>query len=89
MNNLIEINIFYIKYNLLPNLVAFGLAYSYYNDIIINYSLNDYYNRIQSFFNIYQVTLKEEYRLINNILINKYSLLMINTEPLEFIKIKK
>lgn len=89
MNNLIEMNLFYIKYNLLPNLMAFGLAYSYYNKININCSFNEYYNRMFSFFNIYRIDLKEEYRMINNILINKYSLLIINTDSIELIKIKK
>lgn len=89
MNDLIEMNLFYIKYNLLPNLMAFGLAYSYYNKININCSLNEYYNHMFSFFNIYHIDLKEEYRMINNILINKYSLLIINTDSLELIKIKK
>lgn len=89
MNNLIEMNMFYIKYNLLPNLVAFGLAYSYYNNIAINYSLSEYYNQIVSFFNVNHIDLKDEYRLINSILFNKYSLLLTNTDTLEFMKIKK
>lgn len=89
MNNLMEINMFYIKYNLLPNLVAFGLAYSYYSDIKLKYSLSDYYNRIVTFFNVYQIELKDEYRLINSILLNKYSLLIINTDTLELMRIKK
>lgn len=89
MNNILEMNLFYIKYNLLPNLVAFGLAYGYYNNLKINYSLKDYYNHIVNLFNIYHIDLKDEYRIINNILINKYSLLIVNTDTLEFIKIKK
>lgn len=89
MNYLLEMNYFYIKYNLLPNLVAFGLAYSYYSNLKINHSLKDYYNNIVNFFNIYHIDLKDEYRIINNILINKYSLLIVNTDTLEFMRIKK
>ena len=39
-----EINLYYIKYNVVPNLVAFGLAYSYYNKITLDCSMDEYFN---------------------------------------------
>ncbi len=85
---MIEINLFYIKYNLLPNLIAYGLAYSFHSKKKINCSFKEYYNYILSFFNIQYVDLIDEYRIINNILINKYALLLINTDDIELVRLK-
>lgn len=89
MNNIMQMNLFYIKYSLLPNLVAFGLAYSYYNNIKLNCSLSYYYNYILNLFNICRIDLKDEYRIINNILIYKYSLIIVDVNYIELVALKK
>ncbi len=84
-----EANMFYIKYNILPNLIAFGLAYSYFNKIDLDCSIWQYFNNVISIFNIYGTDIKEQFKLVDNILINKYNLMIINVYKIEFIKIKK
>lgn len=84
-----EANMFYIKYNILPNLIAFGLAYSYFNKIDLDCSIWQYFNNVISMFNIYGINIKEQFKLVDNILINKYNLMIINVYKIEFIKIKK
>lgn len=84
-----EANMFYIKYNILPNLIAFGLAYSYFNKIDLDCSIWQYFNNVISIFNICGIDIKEQFKLVDNILINKYNLMIINVYKIEFIKIKK
>lgn len=84
-----EANMFYIKYNILPNLIAFGLAYSYFNKIDLECSIWQYFNNVISIFNICGIDIKEQFKLVDNILINKYNLMIINVYKIEFIKIKK
>lgn len=84
-----EANMFYIKYNILPNLIAFGLAYSYFNKIDLDCSIWQYFNNVISIFNICGINIKEQFKLVDNILINKYNLMIINVYKIEFIKIKK
>lgn len=84
-----EVNMFYIKYNVLPNLIAFGLAYSYYNKIDLNCGMRAYFNNVFSLFNIVNINIKDQFKLADNILINKYKLMIIKVNPIEIIKIRK
>lgn len=84
-----EANLFYIKYNILPNLIAFGLAYSYYNNIKLDCNIWQYFNSVFSLFNICNINMQDQFKLVDNILINKYHLMIINAYDLEIIRIKK
>ena len=83
-----EVNLYYIKYNIIPNLVAFGLAYSFYNKIKLDCSLKEYINNVLSLFNVYNVQINDQMKLVDNILITKYKLMIINVEKIELINIK-
>ena len=87
--NINEVNLYYIKYNIIPNLISFGLAYSYYNKIELNCSLKEYINNVLSLFNIYNISIIDEIKLVDNILINRYKIMIINVDKIEFISIKK
>ncbi len=84
-----EINLYYIKYNVVPNLVAFGLAYSYYNKITLDCSMDEYFNNVFALFNIVNINIKDQFKLVDNILINRYKLIIIKTDSIELIKIRK
>lgn len=88
-NKINEANLFYIKYNILPNLIAFGLAYSFYNRIRLECSIWEYFNNVFSLFNICDINIRDQFKLVDNILINRYGLMIINVYDLEIIKIKK
>lgn len=84
-----DVNMYYIKYNVLPNLIAFGLAYSYYNKIDLNCGTKEYFNNVFSLFNIVNINIKDQFKLADNILINRYKLMIIKVDPIEIIKIRK
>lgn len=84
-----EVNLYYLKYNIIPSLIAFGLTYSYYNQIILNCSLNEYIKNVLSLFNVIGINIDEEKKLVDNILFNKYKLLIINVDKIEIININK
>lgn len=84
-----DVNMYYIKYNVLPNLIAFGLAYSYYNKIDLNCGMKEYFNNVFSLFNIININIKDQFKLADNILINRYKLMIIKVDPIEIIKIRK
>lgn len=88
-NRINEANIFYLKYNVLPSLVAFGIAYAFFNKIRLECSIWEYFNSVYSLFNVCDIDLKEQFKLVDNILINRYGLMIINVYDLEIIKIKK
>ena len=74
-----EINLYYIKYNVVPNLVAFGLAYSYYNKITLDCSMDEYFNNVFALFNIVNINIKDQFKLV----------IIIKTDSIELIKIRK
>lgn len=84
-----EANLYYIKYNVLPNIIAFGLAYAFFNHIRLKCSIYQYFNNVISLFNIRNINIYDQFKLVDNILINKYGLMIINFYDLEIIKIKK
>ena len=84
-----EVNLYYIKYNILPNLISFGIAYAYYNEINLDCSLKEYINNVISLFNIYNIQVKDQIKLVDNILLNRYKLMVINTEKIEIIDLGK
>ncbi len=84
-----EANLFYIEYNILPNLIAFGLAYTFYNKLKLNCSIWEYFNNVLSLFNISNINIKKQFKLVDNILINKYNLMVVDVYNIELIKIKK
>lgn len=83
-----EVNLYYIKYNIIPNLIAFGLAYSFYNRIKLDCSLKEYINNVLSLFNVYNIQINDQMKLVDNILISRYKLMILNVEKIEIINIK-
>ena len=87
--NINEVNLYYIKYNIIPNLISFGLAYSYFNKIELNCSLKEYINNVISLFNVYNININDQMKIVDTILITKYKLMILNVEKIQLINIKK
>ncbi len=81
-------DLLYLKYNLIPNYIAFNIIQDYYNNNI-NMSFIGYYNKIMKYINVNNLEYEDIYRIVFNTLVNKYSLLIINIDKLEIRELKK
>lgn len=77
----------YIEYNLLPNMIAFTFNYIYNTNLPINESYITLYNTIKTYINIVGENEYLVYKLVIDILKNKYHLTVINLNPLVLKKI--
>lgn len=80
--------LYYMEYNILPNMLAYGLAYSFFNKLSLDCSFSQYFNSVLSMFNIIDIEMKKQFKLVDKILTSKYGVLIINIDPIEIIKIR-
>lgn len=71
----------------LPNTLAFALAKTYYDGITINDSYRVFYNTMRNIFNVIDEDKKKVLKITKQILLVKYSLEMISTNPIRLNKI--
>lgn len=72
---------------ILPNTLAFALAKAYYDGIIINDSYKVFYNTMRNIFNVINEDQKKVLKITKQILLVKYSLEMVSTNPIRLNKI--
>ena len=51
--------------------------------------MDEYFNNVFALFNIVNINIKDQFKLVDNILINRYQLIIIKTDSIELIKIRK
>lgn len=77
----------FIELFVLPNTLAFALAKTYYDGVILEDSYKVFYNTIRNLFNIIDENKKAIFKITNQILYVKYGLILESTNPIKLKKI--
>lgn len=73
---------YFIEYNILPNMISYVINLMYHNNINSNDFFYNIYNSVKSYINITGESKKLVINIVNNILKNKYGLIIIKYNPL-------